>query len=76
MDDAGQLAEVHRLEKLFHELDTNKDGRIDLTELTSGLHRFGYTHITEEQILVSLELVAASQFVQCDLTTSPPFFRN
>ena len=75
MDDAGQLAEVHRLEKLFHELDTNKDGRIDLTELTSGLHRFGYTHITEEQILVSLEL-AASQFVHCDLTASPPFFRN
>lgn len=67
MDDAGQLAEVHRLEKLFHELDTNKDGRIDLTELTSGLHRFGYTHITEEQILELMQKSDVSKSGDLDL---------
>ena len=58
MDNAGQLAEVHRLEKLFHELDTNKDGRIDPTELAEGIRRIGYSHITEGQILVRLKLTA------------------
>lgn len=52
MDGATMAAEEHRLQKLFHELDANKDGRIDIHELTEGLHKIGYSHITEEQILV------------------------
>ncbi len=46
------IAEEHRLERLFHELDTNKDGRVDPEELTTGLRRMGYVHITPEQIKV------------------------
>ena len=46
-------AESHRLEKLFHEIDTNKDGRINAHELSEGLKRMGYCHITEEQVEVS-----------------------
>jgi len=44
-------AEMHRLEKLFHELDLNGDGRIDIHELAEGLHKMGYYHITEDQIM-------------------------
>ena len=47
-------AESHRLEKLFHEIDTNKDGRIDAHELSEGLKRMGYYHISEEQVEVWL----------------------
>ena len=46
-------AESHRLEKLFHEIDTNKDGRINAHELSEGLKRMGYCHISEEQVEVS-----------------------
>ena len=46
-------AESHRLEKLFHEIDTNKDGRIDAHELSEGLKRMGYCHISEPQVEVS-----------------------
>jgi Ca2+-binding EF-hand superfamily protein len=53
MDNAMLKAEMHRLEKLFHDFDENKDGRIDVHELTVGLKRMGYYHITEEQIEVS-----------------------
>ncbi len=53
MDGRTRRAEMHRLEKLFHELDENKDGRIDIQELTAGLKRLGYYHITEEQIEAS-----------------------
>ena len=53
MDAKTRMAEEHRLKKLFHELDANNDGRIDIHELTEGLHKLGYFHITEEQILVS-----------------------
>lgn len=42
--------EVSRLRKLFHQLDLNKDGRVDPTELTEGLKRQGYAHINKEQI--------------------------
>ena len=45
-------AESHRLEKLFHEIDTNKDGRINAHELSEGLKRMGYCHISEEQVEV------------------------
>ena len=47
-------AESHRLEKLFHEIDTNKDGRINAHELSEGLKRMGYCHISEEQVEVSI----------------------
>jgi len=43
-------AESHRLEKLFHEIDTNRDGKIDAHELSEGLKRMGYCHISEEQV--------------------------
>ena len=41
-----------RLEALFDELDTNKDGVIDSSELIAGIKGKGYTHITEEQVKV------------------------
>ena len=47
-------AESHRLEKLFHEIDTNKDGRINAHELSEGLKRMGYCHISEEQVEVCI----------------------
>ena len=47
--DSGNMG---RLEALFDELDTNKDGVIDSNELIAGIKRKGYTHLTEEQIKV------------------------
>ena len=52
LDPRMMKAESHRLEKLFHEIDTNKDGRIDAHELSEGLQRMGYSHISEEQVEV------------------------
>ena len=49
---AGMRAESHRLERLFHQLDTNGDGKIDIHELFQGLNRLGYAHISEEQVEV------------------------
>lgn len=49
---AGMKAEGHRLERLFHQLDTNGDGRIDIHELFQGLNSLGYAHISEEQVEV------------------------
>ena len=34
-----------RIAKLFSELDANKDGKIDVTELSEGLKRLGVKHI-------------------------------
>jgi len=53
MDDILVDAEVKRLERLFHQMDSNGDGRIDVHELAEGLQRMGYYHITEEQIWVN-----------------------
>merc|ERR1719412_1447771 len=50
LDFKRMKAESRRLEKLFHEIDTNKDGRIDARELFEGLKRMGYYHISEEQV--------------------------
>ena len=52
LDTRMMKAESHRLEKLFHEIDTNRDGRIDAHELSEGLKRMGYCHISEEQVEV------------------------
>ena len=43
-----------RLEALFDELDTNKDGVLDAGELIAGITRKGYTHISEDQIKVGV----------------------
>ena len=56
-------AEMHRLEKLFHELDLNGDGRIDIHELAEGLHKMGYYHITEDQIMVRKPLRNSSHSI-------------
>ena len=57
-------AEMHRLEKLFHELDLNGDGRIDIHELAEGLHKMGYYHITEDQIMVSTDILQVNVLVR------------
>jgi len=44
-------AERHRLERMFHELDANNDGRVDPRELAEGVKNMGYYHVTEEQII-------------------------
>lgn len=67
MDGATMAAEEHRLQKLFHELDANKDGRIDIHELTEGLHKIGYSHITEEQILELMRKSDVSKSGDLDL---------
>lgn len=51
MDATMAEAERHRLEKLFHNLDANKDGRVDPSELAQGIKKMGYYHVTEEQII-------------------------
>lgn len=53
LDAAANQAERNRLEKLFHQLDTNNDGRVDPKELADGIKKLGYCHMSEEQILVS-----------------------
>ena len=53
-ESAVMKAEGHRLERLFHEIDTNRDGKIDIHELFEGLKRLGYAHISEEQVEVSM----------------------
>ena len=45
---------LDRLEALFDELDTNKDGVLDAGELIAGITRKGYTHISEDQIKVGV----------------------
>ena len=67
MDGKAMKAEEHRLEKLFHKLDANSDGRIDIHELTDGLHKMGYSHITEEQILVSYTFYQCNVFVNVNV---------
>jgi hypothetical protein len=52
MDRALVEAEKARLKKMFVEIDTNRDGKIDVQELTQGLRKMGYFHITAEQIEV------------------------
>ena len=56
-----------RLEALFDELDTNKDGVIDSSELIAGINRKGYTHITEEQIKVRDTKAGSGLFQICSL---------
>ncbi len=41
-----------RLEKLFHSLDQNRDGKIDPDELERGLERMGYAHVSKDNIKV------------------------
>ena len=45
-----QKVEEARLEKLFHSLDADGDGKVNLEELMHGLRKLGYTHVTDEQI--------------------------
>lgn len=52
MDRPMAEAERHRLERMFHELDANNDGRVDPKELAEGVKKMGYYHVTEEQIIV------------------------
>lgn len=52
MDQALVEAEKARLKKMFVEIDTNRDGKLDVQELTQGLRRMGYFHITAAQIEV------------------------
>jgi len=47
---AGTQAESERLERLFHQLDANGDGRIDMQELYDGLNSLGYHHISKEHV--------------------------
>ncbi len=56
-------AEVARLEKMFHEIDTNKDGVIDIQELTAGLRKMGYYHITREQIEVKQFYLSSESYL-------------
>ena len=35
---------------LFVQLDLKQDGRIDADELSSGLHKMGYSHLTQVNI--------------------------
>ena len=46
-------SESCRLRALFRAMDTNGDGRLDPQELTEGLRRMGYAHITQEHIQVT-----------------------
>ena len=37
----GSTLEKEKIEELFRQLDSNKDGRVDVKELTEGLSRLG-----------------------------------
>ncbi|CAB4056638.1 SLC25A23S [Lepeophtheirus salmonis] len=49
-DEKELKAELHRLERLFHHLDRNKDGVVGIEDLIEGLHQMGYYHISRQQI--------------------------
>ena len=49
------VQEGSRLESLFHQLDRNRDGRIDAEELALGLQDLGYAHISPDQIKLFLK---------------------
>ena len=42
---AGYKFDSKRIADLFQELDVNKDGRIDIQELTTGLKKLGVRHV-------------------------------
>ena len=42
---SGYKFDEDRIAKLFNDLDTNQDGKIDITELSEGLKRLGVKHI-------------------------------
>ncbi len=48
----GDDLQRSRLERLFHSLDLNKDGKVDPDELEKGLEKMGYAHVSEEMIKV------------------------
>jgi len=54
----GKSTELFR--SLFVQLDLKQDGRIDADELSSGLHKMGYSHLTQEQIEMFLSKSDAS----------------
>ena len=64
---------LDRLEALFDELDTNKDGVLDAGELIAGITRKGYTHISEDQIKVGVNNQGRRVFTLL-LYSCTPFF--
>jgi len=57
-----------RIERLFHSLDQNKDGRIDPEELERGLEKMGYAHVNKEQIMQFLAKSDTSKTGDLDLS--------
>eukprot|EP00898_Chlorokybus_atmophyticus_P000047 jgi/Chlat1/1042/Chrsp110S01554 len=73
-DSAGHLAE---LKDMFHDLDTDKSGSLDLNEFVSGLRRHGYKLTDEEvkQLMQQMDLdgngqVFYDEFITCLLPWS------
>ncbi|XP_040577782.1 calcium-binding mitochondrial carrier protein SCaMC-2 [Lepeophtheirus salmonis] len=60
-DEKELKAELHRLERLFHHLDRNKDGVVGIEDLIEGLHQMGYYHISRQQIDDFLKLSDANK---------------
>ena len=54
----GDAVQRHRLERLFLRLDQNKDGRIDPEELARSLRKYGYSHITKDQVKASFKALS------------------
>ena len=63
-----QVPAGNRLENLFHQLDRNRDGRIDAEELALGLQDLGYAHISPDQIKLFLKKSDATKSGDLSLT--------
>lgn len=66
--DGIKKVEEARLESLFHSLDADGDGKVDLAELMQGLRKLGYSHVTDEQIAEFLDKSDVSNTGDVDLS--------
>ena len=72
---AGYKFDEDRIAKLFKELDANKDGKIDINELSEGLKRLGVKHIPGSAEVCKLEF-ALGPFFQLCFSDLPAFPRR
>jgi len=63
----GYKFDKEGFEKLFHELDLNKDGRIGVDELSDGLKRLGIQHLPGQAQVASYREFIINYCLLCSI---------